>query len=657
MFSIDSVLIGPFRILLLFAGTLFVHQLVTRQPIKIYGLDYVLKRVIVYGSALLLVVFLLIQLDMYDIFSILTVFIVFLGFLYLDLGTNGDSTKQFNKKRKSCLLRFFMFMERNPSSQGKIKKYLRLFHFKKINFVFLMAFLLSLTVFVSRYLFLKNDLYTLSSLWMKNLEIIKAFDENIWFLNNDHLLGELALINFYAKISGISKEMAIHSFGLLENFGLAIMLYWVILKITRSKFMAPIFGVICFAFFYRYLPINIFLEHNSLYLALFFAIPAMMFTVLPELLFVSKKKYFLVMSIIYCAIGFINFFVAFIILPLFLLNALVFHIKGNRPFVVRSLFAFTLGMVTTITIHSFGCYLNKTPFWGFVRANLMVVDTYAYFPQLILPPGQMVAVYTYLGVITLLLILPLFFRNRKKWMPSFVFLLFLNGFVQLERLQIAWIDTDLYFHSLTPLVVIMIGIMMGIIVQYAQVTVPKKPRIRAVTLSLVFLSFVAFAYVTNGFFSYNHQEIDELKTDLLDVYHELSSNHFPYSYAVVNQKYGFSLSLNEHHFINYSDFLDKYPKRDSVYQIYREDEKFLQENPDYILPHSVFVILTKPRTGAETNNLATPSDVSLKILKQLDILRQRGRKITVFRQDGSLTVYEIVNRNKSSKLNDLIFNL
>ena len=131
-------------------------------------------------------------------------------------------------------------------------------------------------------------------LWSKNIGIIKGFSHNIWFANNSSLMGELAMIDFYSKITGLSKQMAVQSFGLVEIFILGLVIYWILTKIAVSNYIAPIIGVLLFALFYEFLPINLntLLEHNSLYLAFCFVLPAMIFTVIPNLLFISKPQLF-----------------------------------------------------------------------------------------------------------------------------------------------------------------------------------------------------------------------------------------------------------------------------------------------------------------------------------------------------------------------------
>ncbi len=656
---LDNVLLGPFRIILIFLGALIVHQIVTKQPIKTYNLDYVVRRSAIFGSAILLLIFVLVQLKMYNIFSILFLFFGLFFFLYLDLGNFRNSAEQIRKKRKAFLLTFFRFMEEKPNFLKQLKNGFNFFLPKKLNFMLITAFLVSMACFVSRYLFLKNDLYTLSGLWIQNLEFVKSINNNIWFSPGFTLLGENAVINFYSKITGISEEMAVHSFGLLETFGISLVLYWVLVKITKSNFLAPMIGVLFFGFFYKYLPINInlLLEHNALYMAIWFALPAMLFTVIPKLLTKDKRKYFIVLFMLYTALAFVSFFVAIIIIPIFLIAAILFYTKKSLPYILRSILSYVLATSLVMTIHAITCWLLGISFITFIKQSMILVDVYTYFPQLVIPIDKLVLVYAGLGVITFLGLMPLFIKNRKKWTPAMVFLVFLNFTIALKWLDWPWIDIDLYYQILSILVVILVGIFSGIILYYFKISVPKERKNRAISIASIFIVLVFASYFTNSFSNYNFDETDELKTDILLVYDDLSSNYLPYSYAVVNQNYGQSIGKSEHHFINYNLFNGAYTKRDSIYQMIKGDEELMKSNSSNILPNSVFVFIAKNNANSTDEKFKVTKETVLQIESQIDILKKRGRNVKVYFEDDFLTVYEIVNKENASKLNDLIFDL
>ncbi len=659
MFLFDKILLGPLRILLLFLGVLFIHQLIVRQPLSNYGMDYLLKRMVFMGSILVLSIFVLVQVNMYDIFSILAFFLMAIVLRYLDIRSSRNISKTFSEKKRNFLLSFFQFMERKLSLNTLIGSNSAFFYSKKINHVLFAALLVSSATFVSRFLFLKNDLYTLSSLWIKKLEVVKSFNSNIWFTGSADLLGELALINFYAKITGISEEMAMHSFGLLESFSLSMVLYWIILKLTEDRFIAPMIGVLFFGFFYKYMPINVnlLLEHNSLYLASGLALPALLFTCMPKLITLRKNTYVLFLSIVFAAVTFTNFFVALIIVPVFLVVAMILATRTNRSYAMLGIASYIIGAGGTLILHAIGCLANNRSFLEFMRSSMILVDSYTYFPQLVLPPSQLTMLFYAFCMISILLLLPLLSKNNQKWRPALIFLVFVYLVVTLRYLQLTWLDMDLYYESLSPLMVIVAGIFIGMLVHYLKVELPKNDSLKVTAIGSLFAIMVLFAYATNGFFNHDYKEIDELKADILEVYDDLSSNNMPFSYAIVNQNYGQYLSKNEHHFINYSDFIQKYPVRDSVYQLKKDDKQFLERNPDYILPESVFVFITKTAEAKNKYNLATSEAISKKVRNQLNILQGKGREVSIFYEDAYLLVYEIVNKKNASNLNDLIFNL
>ena len=153
------------------------------------------------------------------------------------------------------------------------------------------------------------------------------------------------------------------------------------------------------------------------------------------------------------------------------------------------------------------------------------------------------------------------------------------------------------------------------------------------------------------------EEEDGLKSRILSVYNSLSTENLPFSYGVVNCDYGQQLASFEHHFINYTDFLMGYSERDSIYHNNRNDKIFLRDNPSYVLPKSIFVFIAKTDDFQRDTHLATPNDISKEVKRALMKLRKKGRKIEAFYSDDYLTVYKVINEERLSNLNDLIFNL
>ncbi|MDP5231334.1 MAG: hypothetical protein NWQ38_13155 [Cellulophaga sp.] len=657
MFLFDSVLLGPLRMLMLFFGVLLVHQIITRQAITNYTLDYIVPRLAIYCASVLILIFVLIQINMYDMFSLLLILLILLILVYFQSKNPFHIIKGINAKRKSFLLNFFKFIERDISFKKLFKNNERYLYPRKINFILVSAFALGLTTFISRYIFLKNDLYTLSDLWIKNLDKIKAFNTGSWFQKGLEVNGELAFINFYAKITSTSDEMAMHSFGLIESFGLAIILYWLVKNLVKSQFKAPIIAVLFFAVFYRYLPINInlLLEHNPLYFAFCFALPAMLFTVKPRIFKGTERSFFIALLLLYLAISLTSLFVYVILLPLYFVPALVLNLNKNSKFVLKSILAYFLSLAISFGVYYLASIYTSQSFKEFLITSFLQVNSYTYFPQLIVPLDQLLLIYTIVGWFTAGFLVFLVYKNRRKWMPALVFQLFFNAFMLLNKINSIWFDKDLYFQSLAVLLVISFGILVGIVVYFFKITIPKKPVLRAISLSIFFAILLIFSYLTNGFYDYNTKESEVLKADILKVYDELSNDYLPYSYAVVNQAYGQSISANMHHFITYDDFITNYVKRDSIYQIVKDNKQVIKDHPEYILPQSVFVFIAKNAKENSKYDLATSETVLSVLEQQLAQLKKKGRNIALFYQDDYMQVYQIINKEKASKIDDLIF--
>lgn len=656
---IDNVLIGPFRVFLIFMVVLFVHQIVTKQPIKNYNLDYILKRVSSYGSAILLLIFLLVQFNMYNIFSLITLFFTLLGLQYLGINKLNTNAKDLAKKKEDFLLGFFTFLESKSSFRNQLKKNIQFFIPKKTNYIVATAFIVSLACFISRYLFLKNDLYTLSELWLNNLKYVKQFNANVWFSDNFSILGENIFINFYSKITGISEEMAVHSFGLLEIFSISIIFYWVLVKITKSPFVAPMLGVLFFALFYKFMPINInfLLEHNAIYMAILFALPAMLYTVIPKLLSKNKKKYFVLLLIIYMSLSFISLFIALLIMPIFLITALVCKTKKTLPYILYSILSYITGTLIIISIYAIACWSHHISLLSFLHKNLILVNVYTYFPQLITTPENIIIIYGCIGWTATFSLIPMLLKNRNKWAPALTFLLFFNAVVVLKWVYWDWIDIDLFYQTISVFTILLIGITIGIIIHYLRISIPKKHKTKPYFIGSLFIGVLLISYYVNGFYKYNFEESENLKTDVLLVYDNLSNNNLPFSYAVVNNDYAFKISENEHHFINYKNFLDNYIKRDSIYQSIKNDEHLLRERSGDLLPNSIFVFISKNKLTKKNNTIGTPYKYRDPLLKQIELLKTKGRKTRLFWETDSLFVYEIINKENASKLDELIFNL
>ena len=147
-------------------------------------------------------------------------------------------------------------------------------------------------------------------------------------------------------------------------------------------------------------------------------------------------------------------------------------------------------------------------------------------------------------------------------------------------------------------------------------------------------------------------ESDTTPREILEVYDQISSTYFPYSFAVVNNNSTQVISENNHYFINYDSFLNEYPAQDSIYFKNIKNPNFFKKNPKYVIPKSVLLFVYNDNKKSFYNSQDT---ISVALMSQLKVLQKRGRKIELFHSNSNFKVYEIINEPKSSKISDLIF--
>jgi len=150
-------------------------------------------------------------------------------------------------------------------------------------------------------------------------------------------------------------------------------------------------------------------------------------------------------------------------------------------------------------------------------------------------------------------------------------------------------------------------------------------------------------------------EADKTPKQILDAYDKIEQTFFPLSYCVVNDPATQVISTNKHFFMNYDFFLDEYQNIDSINFKHRKDPKFLIKNPEYSLSKSVLVFVLNDSNKAENNIFSLNKELKSSLINELDVLKSRGRKVSLFYESKILNVYEIINEPQESKISDLIF--
>ncbi|MFY8214384.1 MAG: hypothetical protein ACOVKJ_07980, partial [Flavobacterium sp.] len=132
--------------------------------------------------------------------------------------------------------------------------------------LFLVTLLLVITTFFSRYFFINFDNYSLSDPWVIDLSKLINLDNQQWFGQDLSPVGELAILNFYAKIADIAPEIALHFASIFESIILSVIVFWTIHKLTASTFIAPLVTALLFSLVYVFSPLNVYymMQTNSI---------------------------------------------------------------------------------------------------------------------------------------------------------------------------------------------------------------------------------------------------------------------------------------------------------------------------------------------------------------------------------------------------------
>jgi hypothetical protein len=618
-------------------------------------LEFVVNQWFKYGSIIGLLIFTTVQLGIYSLINcvillLLVIIVDYIGvrnFFRFRRYIEETSRRNMHKMLKSIenkrpILSYFSVKSKSGRKLGGW-------------FMFVLVVLLAVLTFGSRFYFFRYDLYTLSGIWIADLQKVVDFDSQIWFLNDTSVNGDLAFVNFYGKMANVAPEIALQSMGILESTLLSILLFWVVRKITTSKSLAPLVAALTFALAYTLMPTNIYfvLESKSIFLAMAFGLPAMVFLLRPGLLKYRKLNYLISLCVVFTAIGLIDIFTLYILFPPFLVIAALFtRRKSMRYFWVGAL-AYLMAAAIVLAVYAVMCVSLQLDLGIFLHANLISVSSYTYIPQLVIPFDTLIRYYQLASVLAVALILKFMFYNKEKlWGAALAFLLYFNFLILLGHINSQWIDRDLLNQALSVFMAVVIGINTAIFIRLFAPLFARLEKLNKIAVAAL-LGGILFAAVY-----FQQQTISGLDTadntpkQVLDAYDKIAQHYYPYSYAVVNDNTAQVISTGKHFFMNYDDFLKEYPKQDSVYFKNLHNPKFFKKHPEYVLPKCVllFVFRGTPDMYGEQNG-----DISTDLMRELAMLKKRGRPVGLFYQSENVRVYEIVNQPDQSKIPDLIF--
>lgn len=639
----NSILLGFLRFFVMFVFLYYINKKWINQSPSNSFVEFVVLQWFKYGALLGIIIFITVQLNIFDLLNTLLILLLLIIIELIGIQNLKNPVIYFNTKIKAVLIKKLKRIELNP----KLKSWLlpkKIIANSNSHFVYLLVGFVVLVTFFSRYYFLKYDLYLLSNSWSSDLETMFNLDRQNWFYPNFGVVGELAFTNFYAKIFDVSPEIALQSIAVFEAILLTLIIFWLVQKCTNSKYFAPTLAALSFGLLYTIIPLNLnFLtQRNPIFLALTFTIPTLYFLQNPYQLKLKKITFFLSFIIAFVAIGLIDLLTFCILIPPFILISIGFTFKTKNILSWVALSAYLNAVFIVFAIYYLMCLNFEIDFKDFIHSNLISVVSYTYIPQLIIPIDLLINYYFILGIFAIFICAYFIIFRKKEFKNTFIFLLYSIFLIILTRIKSPWIDVDLLLQAMIVFFPIIIGLSIGILIQVVAKPLKKSARFESYftgITTLVFL-FLAFQFQKNKLNDFSNS--DKMPLQILGVYDKIHSNYFPFTFAVVDQSVTQIVSENNHYFINYSDFLNNYLKKDAVYFKNQKQSKYFKQNPQDVIPNSILLFIYDDENKQ-------------KLLKQLAVLKRRGRVIQLLKTNERFNVYEIINEPKSSKISDLIF--
>lgn len=651
----NSIFIGMIRLFLWILFLYVLKRLIFKDKGSKNQVDTMANLWATYGSATLVMIFILVQIRSYDLMTCIFIMLLIFSLRLVGIKNLFVDSRQFKRKRKMILLRVIENVEDKEPIIDLVeeKPSKRL----SVNYEFLIMVIPAFIALFIRFYLMNFDDYQLSASWFQELSTVKNFSKQIWSNDDLSMVGEYALLNFYAKITGISPEIALESFGILQSFILTFIIFWFMNVMTSSKITVPLITALSFALFFNWAPLNLsqITHSKQTLMALTFVLPVMVYIKKPWVLYRKQpKSYFLKMGIVFCAIALIDLFSLMVLIPPFFLVSFFFIKKRYKKYFWKSLGAYFLSTAIVLGYYGLLGLSRGVDFSEFISSNLLAVSASTTTTNMIVSYDVLLKG---LQAVSLVLVIIMSFMLRTmldKWAGLITFLIYINILILYTLLNLSYFDQDLFNEVLPVFIAIAMGIVIYLLMYFFVIGVKEIRFPNVVAVGVIFLIMLPTAYFSQRNLLNREYRTDTINKEVLKAYQRISADFLPYSYAVINSNALQPISVDSHNFITYRDFTSSYNERDSVYFANRKNKNFLRQNTEYILPSSLLVFVYNNVEKLEFNGVSVGNDLVLAVDNQLKILRSKGRVMNIFYQGKKLTVYEIVNNPGESRIDEML---
>lgn len=665
IFFTQSMFWGPIRIVLFILFCYYINRLIVKEAAYKNGLDYFIINYTLTISSIILIIFFLTQINGFDVVFLFIIISVIALLTFLDLKKKHSLKNQFKIIKRRFIIYTIKKFEKGDTfiSKKNIKKKHKRHNVNslkanttKTNWQIGIAIFIALLSVISIYFFFLFDTYTLSDTWYSDLATIKDITEQNWFFHPYTMMGEFAIINFYSKITGISDAIALTSFAVLESTLLAVVLFWFVNKITNSTIIAGLISALTFILLFSFLPLNLNLitQPKSIFLGLTILLPFIAYAFKPPLMTSNSAKYAFFTLLTLLAIGLVDLFLFLFLVPIIITIALAFNWRIFKKQSVILLKSYVTALILLFLVHYIAAEIRNYNLLTFIFTNLFSFKNYTYSPQLILPLNELIQFYTWLTLAFLGLSLFLWKIKKRNFKLITMLFVFLFTVFNLHQLKLSFIDQDPLNQVLSVLIPILFGLVSFTVLKLIKPITDKFKLNLAIKTTLTLLIFSTIAITLERDSLVEYPKKNKLNEQILSVYDKMFRELLPYSFAVVNNEKNARMGESSHYFINYSFFNLDYLGLDENYQKYRKDEQYLKENPNFVLPKSVFVFVYDKSAISDVKNEIDIAKQE-KVLQTIAALKKRGRKVELFFNKPSLKVYQIINEPKASKISDLLF--
>lgn len=652
----DTIFLGLIR---MFFWVLFIYILKrlfysserSQNQVKVLGFYWSF-----YGSIVTVLIFVLVLIDSFDLLTMIFILIGFFTLKFLDFQRRNFTLKGYGRKTLSILLIVLRNIERGRPVVEIVKKSREGGRRFGINTEFLVMFSAAVTAVLVRFALMEFDNYQLSPAWFEELSVLNSILEQDWISNKLFVTGEFGLMAFYSLMTGISPEMALESFGLFQIFVLSFVIFWFVDSMTTSLITAPLVAALVFALFFNLAPVNVeqITHSKQTFMALTFWLPAMIYIVRPWKLYQEKSKvYFLSIFLIFFAISLIDFFTFFWLVPPYFVVSLVFLRKMYAKYFKQALFAYLLAVAVILGYYYSESILQDFDFGLFFRSNLLAVRATTTTSNMVLPYDTIVLLFQIISLSLTAIMLLSYRKKKNKWAAPIVLMVYINVLILMSQAGFVYFDMDLFNETSPVLLACSLGVAYYVVYFYYTKYFPTLHS-NWVLPPAIFVVFTAISYFSQRTLLERASNANLLSKNVLEAYELIKANYIPYGYAVVNDNELLPISKGSHIFMSYTDFVNDYPERDSIYFANQTNKTFLEENTEYIVPNSVLVFVFQEGNSDFDLEIDLDDNVNQQVVNYLSLLEQTGRPIRVFYNKGGLKVYEIINNPNAAKITELL---